>query len=253
MDNNFEILKNIENEELYSKTYITYNNLENIKNKNFGAFSRYKFNGFIEILSKRLNLNLDDLRDEANSYFDKLEPKTLTKDQEPESDMLSMIVNKKVAIIIGSIIFILTISLAIFIALDSNKQEEIYPPIEPAIQELPTPIEPIQSTDINSTKSIDNKAINTDIKIIPTRKIWIGIINLDTKEKQDYSTSDELVIDKSKNQIIVINGAYLSLMIGDVEKKYDADKRIRFICKDGKIEEISYEHFKSLNNGKAWN
>lgn len=259
MSENFEILKNIDNEELYSKTYITYNNLDNIKNKNFSEFSRYKFNGFIEILSKRLKLNLDELKDEANAYFDTVEPiKLPPENEETERNAVGLIFNKKVAILAGVVSIIIALSLAIFIALNSNKQEDIYPPAEQSIEEpiLAEPINNILPIDTNETdlNETNNKidVIKNDIKIVPTKKIWIGIINLDTKEKIEYTTSDAVDINKSKNQIIVIKDAYLSLMVGDTEKKYDLNKRVRFICKDGQIEEISYEHFKSLNNGKAW-
>ena len=54
VDNNFDLLKKLDNDELYNKTYITIDNLEAIKNKDFQAFSRFKLMGFIDILSKRL-------------------------------------------------------------------------------------------------------------------------------------------------------------------------------------------------------
>jgi hypothetical protein len=137
----------------------------------------------------------------------------------------------------------------------------VTPPITEVMQEQNTTAEQ-NVTDKNVVDEnvstpmlkVEKSSIPKDelIKIIPTKKIWIGIINLDTKEKEDHTTADEITIDKSKNQIMVIDEAHISLIVGEKEKKYNRDGRVRFICKDGKIEEIRFDAFKALNDGKAW-
>ncbi len=151
MNNNFEIFVNMDNEELYSKTYITYTNLDDIKNKNFSAFTRYKFNGFIDILTKRLNLDLEDLKNEANEYFDQYEPKVIIEIEEPEKDKLNLTVDRKIAISIGLIVVAVALLAAFFIAFNSTKQEEIYPPVEPVVEEQIVPVEQNITHDINTT------------------------------------------------------------------------------------------------------
>jgi hypothetical protein len=277
VDNNFDLLKKLDNDELYNKTYITIDNLEAIKNKKFQAFSRFKLMGFIDILSKRLELDLSELRKEANQYFDSVEP--VVKEEPMNNPIILNDKNKRmifgvVATIIGMLIVIF-----LYFKLSSDTQKdvtdiEVSPPssvvVTPPIEQI---IENNISVEVNSTetnssfeasKSIEpaieqkgQKVVTSNdgeiIKIVPTKKVWIGIINLDTKEKKEHVTSDELVIDTSINQIIVINGAYLSLMVGNEEKRYDFDGRVRFLCKDGKIKEIKFAEFKALNDGKAWN
>jgi hypothetical protein len=268
VNNNFDILKNIDNEELYNKTYISFDNLEAIKDKNFEAFSRFKLMGFIDILSKRLNLDLSEFKIEANQYFDSMEPEI--EIEEPKKDIISFNINENrkilISIGIGFVVIVLFVFLYSFFNSDSNNdltKVQVSPPSDVVIAPPLTVIEE-QNTTINTNKTDENVSmqivknetplIQKDevIKIVPARKIWIGIINLDTKEKHGKTTSEPLEIDTSKNQIIVINGAYLSLMVGDKESKYDHEGRVRFMCKDGKIEEISYSYFKSLNNGKGW-
>ena len=166
MNNNFEIFVNMDNEELYSKTYITYTNLDDIKNKNFSAFTRYKFNGFIDILTKRLNLDLEDLKNEANEYFDQYEPKVIIEIEEPEKDKLNLTVDRKIAISIGLIVVAVALLAAFFIAFNSTKQEEIYPPVEPVVEEQIVPIEQnithdINTTDVNNTFVPKTQEVNT--------------------------------------------------------------------------------------------
>lgn len=269
VDNSFDILKNIDNEELYNKTFITLENLEAIKKKNFQAFTRFKLMGFIDILSKRLNLDLSEFRAEAIVYFDSLEP-VVEVVEEPVKETKSL--DKKVVIAIGASLVVILLAFFINFIIDLNTKNdltevEVSPPSK--VEELPPVnliIKDSNTTSLETNKTEENITVPTtttpaviaskndgEIKIVPTRKIWIGIIDLDTKKKKDYTTQDELVIDKTKNQIIVINGAYLSLMVGDNETKYNYEGRVRFICKDGKIEETSYTNFKALNGGKAWN
>lgn len=267
MDKNFEILKNIDNEELYSKTFITFENLDAIKNKDFEYFTRFKLIGFIDILSKRLNLDLDAFRVEANEYFDSIEP--VVEVEEPKKDPLpfNIEIDKKIVVMasIGVIAVILVIALYSFFTSDTKKDltdVQVSPPsvvvATPPVATIPVAGESNATFDANKTdENVTTEPApvampNEQIKIIPTKKIWIGVINLDTKEKKGKTTSEPLEIDTSKNQIIVINGAYLSLMVGDKETKYNYEGRVRFMCKDGKIEEISYTYFKSLNNGKGW-
>jgi len=277
VDNNFDLLKKLDNDELYNKTYITIDNLEAIKNKKFQAFSRFKLMGFIDILSKRLELDLSELKKEAEDYFDSVEP---VVQEEPMNNPI-ILNDRNKRMVFGLVATIIGILIVVFLyfRLSSDKDKEltdievsppssvvVTPPIEQIIENNISVEE--NSTENNSSfeasKSIEpaiekkkKKAVAGNyseiIKIVPTKKVWIGIINLDTKEKKEHVTSDELVIDTSINQIIVINGAYLSLIVGNEEKRYDFDGRVRFICKDGKIKEIKFAEFKALNDGKAWN
>jgi len=273
VDNNFDLLKKLDNDELYNKTYITIDNLKAIKNKDFQAFSRFKLMGFIDILSKRLNLDLSELKKEANQYFDSIEPVIEIKEIDKSSVVFDNGNKKMLFAIGGSSIIGILIGVALYFVLSSDTKKDltdiqvsppssvvVTPPILSLPQEQNTVVDTNMTNESDKNLSIEvtkvEKSLQQEdgvIKIVPTKKIWIGIINLDTKEKKEHITSDELVIDTSINQIIVINGAYLSLMVGNEEKRYDFDGRVRFICKDGKIKEIKFAEFKALNDGKAWN
>lgn len=264
MNNNFDILKNIDNDELYEKTYISINNLDDIKNKNFKAFTRFKFNGFIDILSKRLELDLNDFKDEANIYFDEIEPKIIIEDEVEQNN--SLVIDKKMALLIGAGVIIVALIIAVITAHNSKNKDENFAPAEPVVEQQIAPIVPAEQisaienniSDANDTveqivpQQTALQSTAQDIKIIPQKNIWVGIIDVTTKEKKEYSGKNEIVLDKTKKQIIVVDGAYISLMNGNEETKYAQDGRIRFMLEDGKIKEIRFAQFKELNNGKAW-
>lgn len=279
VDNNFDLLKKLDNDELYSKTYITLDNLEAIKNKDFQAFSRFKLMGFIDILSKRLELDLSEFRREAEEYFDSIEP-IIEKEETNKETLVMSDENKKMFFIIGVITIGIIIVVAIYFWLNTKSTKDvtdieisppssvvITPPIEQIVENNVSLEENIteKNSSIETTKSVEmvllektQKVVASSdtetIKIIPRKSVWIGIMNLDTKEKEEHtiSKSEEFVIDKTKNQIIVVDGTYISLMVGMKEEQYNFDGRVRFICKDGKIKEIKFAEFKALNNGKAW-
>ncbi len=275
MDNNFEILKNIDNEELYSKTFISFDNLNAIKSKNFEAFTRFKLMGFIDILSKRLNLDLSNFRQEATQYFDSIEPQPTLKEIQPKKVPLSINSNrlKYVGIGVASLaLFIIGYMILIKEPTKDLTDVQVSPPsqvvVEKSVQVVDQNLSELNATQDNNsidqnqtiqtptTKEINEPkkvAVSKDvIKIVPRKKVWVGIVDLDTKEKVDYTIEEELIIDRSKNQIIVVNGTYISLFDGEKEHTYNFDGRVRFLCKDGNIKEIRFAEFKSLNDGKAW-
>jgi len=272
VDNNFEILKNITNEELYNLTYISLDNLEAIKNKNFKAFHRFKLIGFIDILSKRLNLDLSDFKKEATKYFDSVEP--IVAPSVKSTNIPTIDFNKKTLLFGGIAIASLISIFSIYSLLTAPPSKDLTKVVvsPPSNIEVTPPLKEVaevnQTIELNTSetnnsivttiieqKSQPTQTINTTppaIKIIPKKQVWVGIIDLDTKEKKEYTTTEELVIDTTKNQIIVVNRAYISLVVGDVEKEYNFDGRVRFIYKDGEIKEIKLKKFKALNDGKVW-
>jgi hypothetical protein len=269
VNNNFDIFKNIANEELYAKTYITYSNLDDIKNKNFKAFSRFKFNGFIDILAKRLDMDFSELRDEANRFYDEIEPQSVVIEQQYNNND-GMNVDRKIALTIGAIVVVVALILVFLFNPNSDTHSEITPPIDqiPTEQtqiiqtEIIPPIETNetnlsetnQTSQLNNEKNITTQTSNIadGVKIIPNKYIWVGVINLETKEKKEYSGSNEIVLDKTKKQIVVVDGAYITIKVGDIENKYAQDGRVRFLVENGEIKEIRFAQFKELNNGKAW-
>lgn len=90
------------------------------------------------------------------------------------------------------------------------------------------------------------------IKIIPVKKVWIGIKNLKDMSKRSLSTSEAYELNATGNRLILTGNGMLDLVNGDNNKSYRTRDALRFHIHDGIIEEIDYEKYVKLNKGKKW-
>ena len=223
VENGFERLVQMTNDELYEKTFITHGNLEDIKNKNFEAFTRFKFNGFIDILTKRLDLDLRDLRAEGERYFDSIAP--IVSDENEQTEQTTFFLDKKRATQVGLVVLGIVILIGFWILKPSSDTKEEPSIDEPSIEERMEANEPPTVTSIlppvetNSTTIQEQnlstipevESVASKIEIVPARSIWIGVKNLKTEEKTEQQGKEPLLIDTNKDQIILVNEAFFSL------------------------------------------
>ena len=90
------------------------------------------------------------------------------------------------------------------------------------------------------------------IKIIPVKKVWIGIKNLKDMSKRSLSTSEAYELNATGNRLILTGNGMLDLVNGDNNKSYRTRDALRFHIHDGIIEEIDYAKYVKLNKGKTW-
>ena len=90
------------------------------------------------------------------------------------------------------------------------------------------------------------------IKIIPVKKVWIGIKNLKDMSKRSLSTSEPYELNATGNRLILTGNGMLDLVNGDNNKSYRTRNALRFHIHDGIIEEIDYAKYVKLNKGKKW-
>ncbi|ARR00188.1 MULTISPECIES: hypothetical protein [Campylobacter] len=108
----------------------------------------------------------------------------------------------------------------------------------------------IQSIEIQ-TPQIVNQA-DKIAKIIPAKSIWIGIKNIDGKNKKSYTTKNALDINLSIDQLIQTGHGELTLELDGNQKKFTLQKPLRFVVENGVIKEIDYAEFVKLNRGAQW-
>lgn len=88
--------------------------------------------------------------------------------------------------------------------------------------------------------------------IIPKRKIWVGIIALDTFNRQVVSDDKNITIDLTKKQLIKTGNGYFSLSYDGSVEDFTEQGSTRFLVENGTIKKISEESFIVLNKGKNW-
>ncbi|QOG12325.1 hypothetical protein [Arcobacter sp. FWKO B] len=116
----FEKLKGMRVDDIYNKTYLAHKNIEAILNKEFDKLNKFKTTGFIGILEKSYNLDLSELKKEAEDYYNKLEEDAniaLLKTQEEEPVKTY---DKRLVWIFAGVVFVLI--LVILLSSDNNEQ-----------------------------------------------------------------------------------------------------------------------------------
>lgn len=88
--------------------------------------------------------------------------------------------------------------------------------------------------------------------IIPTRKIWVGTIALDTFNRQVVSDDKNVTIDLTKKQLIKTGNGYFILSYDGSLEDFTEQGSTRFLVENGTIKKISEETFIALNKGKNW-
>ena len=93
---------------------------------------------------------------------------------------------------------------------------------------------------------------NEIAKIIPTKNVWIGIKDIDGKDKRFYTTKNPIDLNLSTDQLIQTGHGELILEIDGDQKKFSVQKPLRFVIQNGTIRELEYGEFVKLNKGSQW-
>ena len=92
----------------------------------------------------------------------------------------------------------------------------------------------------------------SEIKVVPRRKVWLGVINFDDNKKKSQNASNAVSIEIGKKQLIVTGHGEINLEIGDQNIKFSGDNPKRFLVEKDKVTPLTYDEFVALNKGKSW-
>ncbi len=110
-----------------------------------------------------------------------------------------------------------------------------------------------EQKDLNETVQNQTKFVHSkEAIIVPNAKLWVGVINLEDKTKRSYLGDGNFTIDLRKNQIISTGHGDFSIHIGKDIIKYERERPVKLLIKDGNLTKISDEKFLELNEGKLW-
>lgn len=124
------------------------------------------------------------------------------------------------------------------------------------------------SIEVNATTELKTQTLNIETtkvevpqitapaneiaKIIPTKNVWIGIKDIDGKNKRFYTTKNPIDLNLSTDQLIQTGHGELILEIDGDQKKFSVQKPLRFVIQNGTIRELEYGEFVKLNKGSQW-
>ena len=88
--------------------------------------------------------------------------------------------------------------------------------------------------------------------IAPSRRIWVGIINLETFARKESLNDQNMTIDLTKRQIIKTGNGFFKLSYDGSIEDFAEQGSTRFLVENGTMKKISEEKYIELNRGKNW-
>ncbi|MCD8476630.1 MAG: hypothetical protein LRY68_00640 [Sulfurospirillum sp.] len=118
-----------------------------------------------------------------------------------------------------------------------------------------------ESNESNATAPIPEIQTNTSMKsdvntskamILPMKRIWVGIVNLETNTRKESSSDHNITIDLHQKQIIKTGHGFFKLYYDGNVEDFKEQGSTRFLVENGTLQKISEEKFVELNRGKNW-
>ena len=267
-----EKLKSIGAHKIFETTHIAKKFVQDILDEKFSSMSKVQFSGFISILEREYNVDLQEL---TKAYG--IEPKAQEKTKSEPFVVTSAEENgeagsKKTILIVAGLI-LAGIILAIISFSGSNEDKKIVETpviVENVVSELNnTTIEEAKTT----LNQLDNNALEenqadtkeakleelivepvhtTKFLVTPKSKLWVGIVNLETFKRTQKLGSTPFELDPDQEWLLVMGHGYVNFEINEEEKKFNDKNKVWFAYENGSFSKITRSQFKEKNRGKAW-
>ena len=258
----FEDLQNLGTEKIHEKTHISRDKLELVLTKSYGEIGRVQFMGFLSILEREFGIDLNGIREEYNTYWEEHAGKIPAKESvilQPKSNS-----RQKWVIAAGMLIAAVLAGGYLLQSILSNEpREEVMNltslALEPA-KELPE-ANTTASTETNGTVQAQTSDINGSnlpitegkaVTIRPLYKVWAGMIDMASGEKTQQITGEPIVIDTSRNWLIVLGHGRVEIETSEGKQVLKEKETVRFLCENGLLKPLSREEFAERNGGKNW-
>ncbi len=278
-------MKEIGLKEVSRKTYIEVKYLQRIVDKDFANLNRANTLGFIKILKREYNLDLDEWVKEFEEYLKENANETVNEqlfvDTRP-----SFWQNKLYLFLIAVFIILLGGFLYSYFYNKNSSFAQISDDNTSAFMQAVENIGNITDENLvsntladtltitnqtlsdniitdNSTDKLSNLMVyeNTeDIKnasekalLKPSNNLWIGIIDLSNFQKKDYIQNSSLEIDLTKEQLILAGHGNFKIENKNGENlNFNSESKKYLHVKNGAVKEINAGEFRSLNRGRDW-
>jgi hypothetical protein len=252
-------------ESIYEKTRIPHENIKKLLAKDFTAFSKVQFLGFISILEREYDLNLQELKDE---YF----LATGTAPNETHLPEALITPKKKKPLNKRVLLLVLFISVAAAIIYVIVKTMALEP--EDAVKTPPKVLQNVKNRiqEINETKqlavaealvveeenstadeaSIEKAEAPKRLIILPKRRVWMGLIEQPDGKRIQKIIDGPYEINTSKEWLMVFGHGYIDIEFDNKLSEYSDQNKVWFMYEGGNFEALDRETFKMRNQGKNW-
>ncbi|MCL4432365.1 MAG: hypothetical protein M1300_08595 [Epsilonproteobacteria bacterium] len=265
----FEDLQNLGANVIHEQTHIARSKLELVLNKSFADLTRVQFMGFVSILEREYGIDLSGIRQEYDEFVQSHPDVIIQKEsvilqaqsRSRQKWILGGVVAITLLIVIGSMIQG-RLSIAPsedVIQLSSGNVEVVDANLGIVPVEINTtviaPIVEANTTALKSEINISTKSVTTienAVSIKPMVKVWIGMLDLTTGTKSQKTTTDSIVLDKSKNTLYMFGHGRLEIVTPNGTKILKDRNAVWFTYENGQLKQINEAEFAVKNNGVTW-
>jgi hypothetical protein len=258
--NTFEDLQALGAEKIHERTHISRDKMERFLSKSYDEIARVQFMGYLSILEREYGIDLSATKEEYNAFHRDNETLMLSK----TSAILQSNTNSKSKWIAAGIVGIaalmgggyllqgvmssapkeevmhLTTANVNVVDIQENNQSEANETVAPSILAQ-------EGTEENTSAPIKNQ-----VSILPTYKVWYGIIDTASQERKQNTTKEPITIDGSKNYLIVLGHGKIEIQSAEGKTELNESDRVYFVTEEGKLKLIPHKEFVERNGGKEW-
>ncbi|MFZ5374367.1 MAG: hypothetical protein ACOZBX_02345 [Campylobacterota bacterium] len=260
----FEDLQALGSEKIHERTHISRDKLALVLAKAYDKIGRVQFMGFLSILEREYDVNLDPIREEYDAYREEhaeaLAPKESVILQAPSNA-------KRKWLIAGTVAIALLIGGGSFLQsfLSNEPREEVMKLTSLAVEAVKEAADTNASVETNATAETNRSvaaaehnttkptlpAAGTTV-IVPKYKVWVGMIDKATGAKTQKITGDPIVIDTSKETLLVLGHGMIEIETAGGKQQLKEKNTIHFCVENGALKQIRQSEFMERNGGKNW-
>lgn len=262
----FEELQVLGAEKIHEKTHISRDKIELVLTKSYGEINKIQFMGFISILEREYGLDLNDIKEEFLRYQD--ENKSVLAQKKPSAVLQPASNAKQKWVVAGLGLIAAVISVGYFAQskMANVPNEEIMQLSTAAVEVIDEAIElnTTQAVEINATEPakeqnlsrpqapLQNIRAEEGLEIRPVYKVWAGMIDLASHEKNQMITKDPIRIDTSKNWLIVLGHGRVQITSSSESEELRESGTVWFVYENGALKRLTKEEFIERNGGNNW-
>ena len=287
-----EILEENSVKSISKKTNISEDNLEYLLSSNFSVIKKVKTLGFISILEREYKADLTPMKEEALAYYldagednritigmPALEEKKGTSklfiliilgilgyaswyfftqfDKKHLSELIPFIDEQTIEKLVGNSdevteVFIKETTSEKVVAEVEVIQNEVASPSVIETEEVVTETAEIIESETETVQ--EEVAIEKrEILILPFSRLWFGLINMETKERDHYSIDSPYKLDVTeKSWLVATSSAPFSLVDGEETKDFNDAKEHYFKIDKNGIESLTKSEYVTLGGWSQW-
>ena len=272
-------LQDIGATKIHEDTHISKHHAQAILHQAFEGLSKLQVNGFISILEREYEINLDELKYLSETYFSDIKEKKIVN--------TAIFVNSKtknnnkfiyifiIFLVLGAFTFFISSYYKSYEIIPVIKEKKIIKEVEKKIdleKEEEILVVDLNVSDYNKTESnltltkiesieenltakieekilIEEKTIIKTFEIFPKSKVWIGRYNLQTHKKREGIVRHKLVMNTKDNFLMILGHSDIEIKLDSKLFKFINKGTLRLKFIDGELSIIKNKEFKELTKG----